>query len=80
MSHLNNINSQDQTGNENENHLIGDILAEDNSGKVIHTFLNPFFICIDSDLEESSKIGLGGNASGSGGGAGSGSSAGIVGA
>ena len=34
MSH-HNINNQDLPNNENENHLIGNILAEDNSGKAI---------------------------------------------
>jgi hypothetical protein len=41
-----NNNNQDPATNENENHLIGNILAEDNSGN-FH-----LIIWIDSDLED----------------------------
>jgi hypothetical protein len=42
-----NNNNQDPATNENENHLIGNILAEDNSGNFDR------IISIDSDLEDS---------------------------
>lgn len=59
------ISHNDPQTNENENHLIGNILAEDNSGKVTRTL--QYLPCVDSEGEDNRSAGKMGYLAGFGG-------------